>query len=32
MGYEQSPVTGYYLGVEAAESAKTTSIIQNQSR
>jgi len=32
MGYEQSPVTGYYLGIEAAESAKATPIIQNQSR
>jgi rhamnogalacturonan endolyase len=32
MGYEQSPVTGYYLGIEATESAKTAPIIQNQSR
>ena len=31
MGYEQSPVTGYYLGIEAAESAKATPIIQSQS-
>jgi len=32
MGYEQSPVTGYYLGVSPADSAKATAIIQNQSR
>jgi rhamnogalacturonan endolyase len=32
MGYEQSPMTGYYLGIEAAESAKATPIFQNQSR
>ena len=32
MGYEQSPVTGYYLGVSPADSAEATAIIQNQSR
>jgi len=28
MGYEQSPVTGYYLGVSPSDSAKATPIIQ----
>ena len=30
MGYEQSPVTSYYLGVSPADSAKATPIIRNQ--
>ena len=28
MGYEQSPVTGYYLGVRAADSPNATPVIQ----
>jgi len=28
MGYEQSPVTGYYLGVSPADSANAKPIIQ----
>ena len=30
MGYEQSPVTSYYLGVSVADSARATPIIRNQ--
>jgi rhamnogalacturonan endolyase len=30
MGYEQSPVTGYYLGASVTESAKTKPTIENQ--